>query len=214
MPGKPIRLIILGGLALVLAVVLTFQYALPSGEEPPEIAPARPPAPTAAGKDDPHVAAKPATPAAGTSYKRLFKMAQQPRPEDLPALKKEIQSPSWQNRHAAVIGIGRLKDKGDPAALQAVLINADEKAEVRAAAAEQLGEMRYVEAGPALMDAMSDQSALVRAAAGVAMTKIMGIYVNFRARDTIASRNAAIRRARERWSRFYQYYQQRRGRGG
>lgn len=215
MPGKPIRLIILGGLAIVLAVVLIIQYALPSGDEPPETAPGKTTTPTAAGKDDPPGAAKPASPAAAdTSYRRVFKIAEQPRPADLPALKKEVQSPSWKNRHAAVVGIGRLKDKGDPATLQAVLTNADEKAEVRAAAAEQLGEMRHVEAGPALIDTMSDQSALLRAASGVAITKIMGIHVDFRAHDTIEHREAAIRRARDRWERFYQYHQQRRGRGG
>jgi len=206
---------ILGGLAIVLAVVVVIQYALPSGEQPSETASRESAAsPIPAETDNPHNAAKPPSRAAAMPYRQVFKMAERPRPENLPALKKEIQSPSWRNRHAAVIGIGRLKDKGDPAILQAVLIDADEKAEVRAAAAEQLGEMRCVQAGPALIDMMSDQSALVRAAAGVAITKIMGIHVGFRARDTIASREAAIRRARDRWARFRLYYRQKPGRGG
>ncbi len=213
MSDSPKRLKILGGLAVVLAVVVVLQYTWPGGDKPQETTPDPNPTPAAPDKDAPPVAAKPAAPAAGTPYRQVFKIAEQPRPEDLPVLKKEIQSPSWKNRHAAVMGIGRLKEKGDPASLQAVLTNTDEKAEVRAAAAGQLGEMKHVAAGPALLDAMSDGSALVRAAAGVAITKITGVHVDFQARDSLAHRQAAIKRARDRWARFYEYHQKKHGSG-
>lgn len=211
MPDITKRMKIMGGVALVLAVVLVVQYTWPRGEEPRETTPEPSPAPATSGNDAP-TPAGPAAPAA-TPYRQVFKIAAQPRPEDLPVLKKEIKSPSWKNRQAAVIGIGRLKEEGDPASLQAMLANPQEKAEVRAAAAGQLGEMKHVAAGPALLDAMSDGSALVRAAAGVAITKIMGIHVGFSAQDTLAHRQEAIKRARDRWARFYEYHQKKHGSG-
>ncbi len=209
MSAISMRMKILLGLAGVLAVVMVIQYVLPTGSDPTETTP-EPGTPTQVSEDnDPNSstpAGTPAAPAAGTPYRHLFQIAKQPRPEDLPVLKKEIRSPSWKNRHAAVVATGRLKEEGDPPGILAVLTNPDEVPQVRAAAAEQLGEMRHIQAGAALLDAMSDPSALVRAAAGVAITKIMGIRVDFHARDSIARREAAVRRARNRWEMFQKYH--------
>jgi HEAT repeat protein len=112
------------------------------------------------------------------------------------------------------MGIGRLKDKGDPATLLAVLANAQEKPEVRAEAAEQLAAMKYVDAGPAIMDAMSDDSLLVRTAAGTALSSMMGMRFDFSPRDPPDKRQEAIARARNCWPRFYAEIQLRRSRGG
>ena len=208
------RLWILAGVGVVLAVVLAFQHLLPGGDDSREKAPRMAPAGAPDGRQAPPAAASGAAAASEAQYAKLFAISQQPSPQDVPALKKAIQSPSWEDRHAAVTGLGRLKDKGDPATLLAVLTNAREKPEVRAAAAEQLGAMKYIDAGPAIIDAMSDDSELVRAAAGVALAKLMGMVFDFSARDPAGKREEAVARARNTWPRFYREIQRIRNRGG
>jgi HEAT repeat protein len=207
------RLLILAGVGVLLAVVLAFQHLWPRGDESRDKVPRMAPAGVPDARQAP-AAASGAAAASEAQYAKLFAISQQPSPQDVPVLKKAIQSPSWEDRHAAVVGLGRLKDKGDPAALLAVLTNAQEKAEVRAAAAEQLGAMRYAEAGSALIDAMSDESEIVRAAAGVAISAIMGMRFEFSARDPAGKREEAVARARNCWQRFYPELQRMRNRGG
>jgi hypothetical protein len=214
MPDRRKRLLILAGVGVVLAAVLAFQHLWPQGDESREKRPRMAPAGAQDGRQAPAVAASGAAAASEAQYAKLFAISQQPSPQDVPILKKAIQSPSWEDRHAAVTGLGRLKDKGDPATLLAVLTNAQEKPEVRAAAAEQLGAMKYIEAGPALIDAMSDESELVRTAAGVALTKLMGMVFDFSARDPAGKREEAVARARNTWPRFYREIQLIRNRGG
>jgi HEAT repeat protein len=198
-----------------LAVVLAFQHLWPRGDESREKAPRMAPAESQDGKQaSPPAAASGAAAASEAQYAKLFAISQQPSPQDVPVLKKAIQSPAWEDRHAAVTGLGRLKDKGDPATLLAVLTNTQEKPEVRAAAAEELGAMKYAEAGPALIDAMSDESEIVRAAAGVAISAIMGMRFEFSARDPAGKREEAVARARNCWQRFYPELQRMRNRGG
>jgi HEAT repeat protein len=208
------RLLILAGVGVLLAVVLAFQHLWPRGDESREKAPRMAPAAAPDARQAPPAAASGAAAESEAQYAKLFAISQQPSPQDVPVLKKAIQSPSWEDRHAAVVGLGRLKDKGDPPALLAVLTNAQEKPEVRAAAAEQLGAMRYADAGSALIDAMSDESEIVRTAAGVAITKLMGMVFDFSARDPAGKREEAVARARNCWQRFYEELQQRRSRGG
>jgi len=214
MPDGRKRLMIFAGVGVLLAVVLAFQHLLPRSDESRAAAPRMAPAGTSDDRQPPPVAASGAPAAPETRYSKLFAISQQPSPQDVPVLKKAIQSPSWEDRHAAVTGLGRLKDKGDPPALLAVLTDTQERPEVRAAAAEQLGAMNHVDAGPALIDAMSDQSVLVRTAAGVAVSKIMGMVFGFSARDPAGKREEAVARARNLWQRFYPEVQQRRSRGG
>jgi HEAT repeat protein len=214
MPDRRKRLMILAGVAALLAMVVAFQHLLPGGDESQEKATLAAPAGARDDGQAPPAAGSPVAATPEVPYARLFAISQQPGPQDVPVLKKAIQSPSWQDRHAAVTGLGRLKDKGDPPALLAVLSNAQEKPEVRAAAAEQLGAMMYVDAGPALLDAMSDESELVRTAAGVALSKLMGMVFDFSARDPADKREQAIARARNCWQRFYEEFQQTHNRGG
>jgi len=208
------RLLILAGVGVLLAVVLAFQHLWPRGDESRDKVPRMAPAAAPDARQAPPAAASGAAAESEAQYAKLFAISQQPSPQDVPVLKKAIQSPSWEDRHAAVVGLGRLKDKGDPAALLAVLTNAQEKAEVRAAAAEQLGAMRYAEAGSALIDAMSDESEIVRTAAGVAISAIMGMRFEFSARDPAGKREEAVARARNCWQRFYPELQRMRSRGG
>jgi len=215
MPDRRKRMLILAGVGVVLAVVLAFQHLWPRGDESREKAPRMAPAESQDGKQaSPPAAASGAAAASEAQYAKLFAISQQPSPQDVPVLKKAIQSPAWEDRHAAVTGLGRLKDKGDPATLLAVLTNTQEKPEVRAAAAEELGAMKYAEAGPALIDAMSDESEIVRAAAGVAISAIMGMRFEFSARDPAGKREEAVARARNCWQRFYPELQRMRNRGG
>jgi HEAT repeat protein len=214
MPDRRKRLLILAGVGVVLAVVLAFQHLLPRGDDSRDKVPRMAPAGAPDGRQPPPAAANGAAAASEAQYAKLFAISQQPGPQDVPVLKKAIQSPAWEDRHAAVVGLGQLKDKGDPATLLAVLTNAQEKPEVRAAAAEQLGAMRHIDAGPALIDAMSDESELVRTAAGVALTKLMGMVFDFSARDPAGKREEAVARARNTWPRFYREIQRIRNRGG
>jgi len=207
------RLLILAGVGVLLAVVLAFQHLWPRGDESRDKAPRMAPAGAPDARQAP-AAASGAAAASEAQYAKLFAISQQPSPQDVPVLKQAIQSPSWEDRHAAVVGLGRLKDKGDPATLLLVLTNAQEKPEVRAAAAEQLGAMRYAEAGSALIDAMSDESEIVRTAAGVAISAIMGMRFEFSARDPAGKREEAVARARNCWRRFYPELQRMRNRRG
>ena len=122
------RLLILGGIGVVLAVVLAFQHLLPRGDDSRDKVPPMAPAGAPDGRQPPPAAASGAAAASEAQYAKLFAISQQPGPQDVPVLKKAIQSPSWEDRHAAVTGLGRLKDKGDPPALLTVLTNAQEKA--------------------------------------------------------------------------------------
>jgi hypothetical protein len=61
---------------------------------------------------------------------------------------------------------------------------------------------------------MSDESELVRAAAGVAVSAIMGMRFDFSARDPAGKREEAIARARNCWQRFYPELQRMRNRRG
>ncbi len=215
MPDNRKRLLILAGVAALLAAVLAYQHLLPRGDDSLAQTPGMAPAKAQdQGQPPPAASGAPAAPEADMPYTKLFTLSQQPTPQDVPVLKKAIQSPSWEDRHAAVVGLGRLKDKGDPATLLAVLTNTQEKAEVRAEAAEQLGAMKYADAGPAIIDAMSDESVLVRIAAGTAISTIMGMRFNFSARDPADKREEAISLTRKYWPIVYPDLQRKQKRGG
>lgn len=69
----------------------------------------------------------------------------------------------------------------------------------RAAGAAGLGDRRDAESTPMLLDAMQDQSALVRGRAGVAVKKILGADFFFRAEDPPEKRHEVIQRYRDLW---------------
>ncbi|KPK50340.1 MAG: hypothetical protein AMK72_02435 [Planctomycetes bacterium SM23_25] len=136
----------------------------------------------------------------------VVRIAIQRKPENLPHLKEAAADPDWRVRHAAVDGVGRLGRQGDPQFLIDVLRNPDELAEVRAAAAERLGEMRFWDAGPAIIEAMEGPSALLRARAGVALRRIMVVDFGYRASDPPNRRREAIQRIREWWPKFHEHF--------
>jgi hypothetical protein len=136
----------------------------------------------------------------------VVRIAVQMKPEYLPQLKKAAADPDWKVRHAAVDGVGRLGREGDPQFLIDVLRNPNEQAEVRAAAAERLGEMRHWDAGPAIIDAMEDSSDLLRARAGVALRQIIIVDFGYRANDPPSRRDEVIQRIRKLWPWFYERF--------
>jgi hypothetical protein len=138
--------------------------------------------------------------------REVVDIAVQMKPEYLPQLKKAAADPDWKVRHAAVDGVGRLGREGDPQFLIDVLRNPNEQAEVRAAAAERLGEMRHWDAGPAIIDAMEDSSDLLRARAGVALRRIIVVDLGYRANDPSDRRGEVIRRIRQLWPWFYERF--------
>jgi len=142
--------------------------------------------------------------AAAARYREVAHIALAPKPEDLPQLKKAATDPDWKVRYAGVEGVGKLRQDGDPKFLIETLRNTKEKPEVRAVAAQQLGEMRYWDAGPDLINAMEDPSELLRARAGVALRRIMVVDFDYRANDP--HRDVAVRRLRQMWPWFYEKF--------
>jgi len=138
-----------------------------------------------------------------TRRREIVFLAVQKKPENLPRLKKATKDPDWQVRHAAVDGVGRLGREGDPLFLIDVLKNTKEEPKVRAAAVARLGDMRYWDAGPAILDAMEDASDIVRARAGVALRRLITVDFEYRANDPPGPRMEKMRKIRELWPWFY-----------
>jgi hypothetical protein len=191
------RLILLVAFVVVLVGVYVAVHGVPGfgGSGEPNV--------RATGTDGNSRAVNPAGGAA-PAYGTLVKLAQRRDPENLPRFREEAASADWQTRHAAITGIGRLQKQGDPPLLVTTLRNRKEHPEVRAAAAGALGQMRYWDAGAALIEALRDPSRKVRAAAGGALRRIMRVDCRFRANDPVPAREAAIRRIRQTWGGFYQ----------
>jgi len=198
------RLFLLIGLAAVLAVVYVAVHGVSASKESGsaeetaarDVTAVRP---RADGGDNAPARAK-----AATRRREVVRIAVQRKPEYLPRLKKAAADKDWKVRHAAVDGVGRLGRKGDPQFLIGVLRNTNEQAEVRAAAAERLGEMRFWDAGPAIIDAMDDSSQLLRARAGVALRRIMVVDFDYRANDPPDRRHEVIQKIRQLWPWFYE----------
>lgn len=205
------RLLVLIGLAVLLAVVYVAVRGVPGMGGSPSVdadeddSAAVPPAGTKATTPEPPAVA---VRRREVKFRRreVVRLAVQEKPEYLPELKKAAADPEWKVRHAAVDGVGRLGREGDPQFLIGVLNNRNEQAEVRAAAAERLGDMRYWEAGPAIIDAMEDSSEILRARAGVALRRIVVVDMGYRANDPPGRRSEAMKKIREFWPWFYEKF--------
>jgi len=210
------RLLLLIGLLAVLAVVYVAVYGVPgvSGGRSADETAGRDvpgPGPRAGGGDSAVLPPSgrqsvPERAEGAARYREVVSVAVQRKPEYLPQLKKAAADSDWKVRHAAVDGVGRLGREGDPQFLIGVLRNADELPEVRAAAAERLGEMKFWDAGPAIIDAMEDPSDLLRARAGVALRMIVIVDFGYRANDPPNRRRETIQRIRQIWPKFYEHF--------
>ena len=212
------RLLLLIGLVALLAIVYVSVHGLPwSG---PEVAAdpglGRPVAPTPAPVDSTPDGGTRTAPSASTNYspaayQRLVNIARRPEPDHLPELRQATRSKSPKTREAAVVGMSRLGAKSDTQALIERL-KSDVAPQARAAAAAALGRLRCWEAGPALIDALEDRDTNVRARAGAALRRIMGVDFRFRANDP--ARRQTIQRIRDWWPKFYDGHVQSAGRKG
>lgn len=195
------RLFLLIGLAAALAVVYVAVRGVPASRESRSADRGDSADLPASGREN-----TPERSAVAARRSEVVDIAVQRKPEYMPQLKKAAADPDWTVRHAAVDGVGRLGREGDPQFLIDVLRNPNEQAEVRAAAAERLGEMRLWDAGPAIIDAMEDSSDLLRARAGVALRRIIVVDLGYRANDPPDRRGEVIRRIRQLWPWFYERF--------
>jgi hypothetical protein len=195
------RLLLLIGLAVVLVVVYVAVRGVPgSGESRSADGGGSADLPAPGRENTPELAE------VAVRRREVVSLAVQGKPEYMPQLKKAAADPDWRVRHAAVDGVGRLGREGDPQFLIDVLRNPNEQPEVRAAAAERLGEMRHWDAGPAIIDAMEDSSDLLRARAGVALRRIIVVDMDYRANDPPSRRSEVIQNIRRLWPWFYERF--------
>ena len=85
--------------------------------------------------------------------------------------------------------------------MQRVLIES-ETPEVRAATAAGMGNSGDLQSTPNLLDAMEDESMLVRETAAQAIGRLLGWNHDFRADDPLENRQETIAQYRERWTKF------------
>lgn len=85
--------------------------------------------------------------------------------------------------------------------MQRVLIES-ETPEVRAATAAGMGNSGDLQSTPNLLDAMEDESVLVRETAAQAIARLLGWNHDFRADDPIEKRQETIAEYREWWTEF------------
>jgi len=214
------RLFLLLGGVVVLGLAYVLIHGLPFSGDEEEPTPRRRRA-AAARNSNPdggaasNVAAREKRSVAGkwapSDFRWLVAVARSPEPEDLPDLREATKAKDPEVRQAAVVGISRLGKKVDTNVLIDRL-KADASSQVRAAAAAALGKAKCWEAGPALIKALEDQDGDVRARAGAALRRIMGIDFRYRADDP--ARHRAIQRIREWWPKFYEGHVQSVGRKG
>jgi HEAT repeat protein len=203
-PDRKRRLLVIGAAAVLAACVLSGCGSDRSARDAEGARASQAPRDTAAGEGSSgDAAAETSSPRGAESYRQLVRLSRQQNPDHLPLFRREATQADWKRRHAAVVGIGRLKEKGDPKLLVETFRNRQERPEVRAAAAEALGAMRYVEAGPDLIDALDDGSELVRNNAAIALRKIMQVDFGYRAGDPPGRRRDIAALIRRKWPEFY-----------
>lgn len=207
------RLLGLVAVAVALAGAYVILHGLPGTSGPARGGSAAPRRSASPSRPDAAAAPAPAKDAVPSGAQRMdyhavTALARRRDPRDLERLKQAARDGDWKARHAAVTGIGRLKEQGDPAYLLSVFTDRGEKIEIRAAAAQALGQMRHLDAGDALIDALDDSSVLIRTRAGVAIRRIMQVSYRYDPRGPIAERRKAIQRIRNAWPRLYKIFTQ------
>ncbi len=199
--GNGKRLIVLSGVAVALAVAYVVVHGLPGTgvDGVVDLAPQAPPPPGNGDDGGGEAADSPEPAAVSPSYRQIASIVRSPEPRHLPELTRAARSPERKVREQAVVGMGRLGKKADPEVLVEKLAE-DKAPEVRSAAATALGRIESWEAGPKLIEALRDPDPRVRAQAGVALKRIMGVDFGYRANDP--KREEAIRRIEHWWPRF------------
>ena len=119
------------------------------------------------------------------------------RPDVLRHIKAATRAKDESVRVAAITALGAVGDERDVDMLAGNLHDTQQGVPVRAASALSLGALDNFRAVPALIEALSDPSPLVRGRAYAAIRKIYQLDVGFRANDEPAKRQAAITRIRQ-----------------
>lgn len=136
----------------------------------------------------------------------LFSGETRSTPEEL--VDRALSAPTVDERQTAAIELSR---RGDvPIESVRNVFRQSKAPEVRAAAAQGLGRTRDIDSLPALIDAMEDESPLVRGRAGAAVKQIVGLDYEFRALDPPEERQKAVDFYRKFWkeaqgSRFIEF---------
>ncbi len=201
------RLIVLGGIALVLAVAVLFVYGrshqaglieqLHSGDADERVeavhglekigsASAAEAIAGAVNAGDGRLA--------GQAVSALGRMG---RPENLRHIRSAARAENEEVRVAAITALGSVGDEADVDLLVENLSDKQEGKRLRAAAALSLGQLDRFRAVPALIEALEDPSPLVRGRAYAAIRRIYQLDVGFHANDDPAKRRAAIVRIRQ-----------------
>ena len=114
-------------------------------------------------------------------------------------LRRALRDPRPEVRAAAMVTVGRCKEK-EAAQVLAEVLESDDPPHLRAAAAQALGRMRDWDAMPALIDALEDESEQVRGRAGAAVRSMFpGRDPGFRANADPEDRARAIGVIRRLW---------------
>lgn len=95
-------------------------------------------------------------------------------------------------RRIAMVGIGRLQDKGNAEMLATVVRDRQEDPHVRAAAVQAIGELRAWKYRHAALDVLDDPSPLVRGRAAAALHRMTGRNFGFRANATPQERAVIV----------------------
>lgn len=203
----------------VLALAYLLLHGLPgsrAGQGPadPPAAKGKPPAQASAAEA--RKGPGPSVPSAvqdkyADDYRRIATIALRPKVQDTPALKAALSHPSPEVGLQAVRGLGRLGLAGDPAALVAVLADKNATLDKRTEAADHLGQMRYWEAGPTLIDLLEDPCLPLRTRASVALRKIMIISFDYHPTDPPDRMQKAVQVLREWWPKAYKRHQELQG---
>jgi HEAT repeat protein len=131
---------------------------------------------------------------AGQAVSALGRMG---RAEDLRHIRAAAKAKDEEVRAAAMTALGSVGQESDVDSLVENLSDKQEGSRVRAAAALSLGQLDRFRAVPALIEALEDPSPLVRGRAYAAIRRIYQLDVGFRANDERAKRQAAIVRIRQ-----------------
>jgi len=125
------------------------------------------------------------------------------RPERLPIVRSAVADKRSEVREAAVIAVAQVGGRSTGPELMQVL-QGDESADVKAAAADALGRLRYLDSVPLLLDLLEHPSARVRRSAAAAIRRIWTVDHNFKADAPEEERRALVQGIRWRWQMFCQ----------
>ena len=125
------------------------------------------------------------------------------KPQALEIVKKAAADPRPQVKHTSIRILEATtppapEDTAVPALLLDVFVK-ETAPQTRAPSANALGKLKYWPAMEPLLDALEDDSVVVRGAAGAAIREILGLDYGFRAGDPSSQRASVVARMKQQW---------------